>query len=92
MRRGLLRLTYLESPPNKLRFTGFTPADHNRVKELRYTLTEGAVAGADDIVGLPFTFLWMLELSEPPWPSGLQLPHEVPRLFFGHRQEVSKSA
>src|SRR5262249_2435439 len=66
---GSLRLTYLESPDNGLRFKGFSPAGR-AVRELRYTLTSGRVSGEDDIVGLTYTYLWTMELSEPPWPPG----------------------
>jgi hypothetical protein len=47
---------------------------------------EGEVSGVENIVAMPYRFLWTLELSDPPWPSSLQLPHEVPRVFYGHRQ------
>jgi hypothetical protein len=47
---------------------------------------EGEVSGVEDIVAMPFRFRWTLELSEPPWPSSLKLPYEVPRVFYGHRQ------
>jgi hypothetical protein len=80
---GLLRLAYLESPADGLRFKGFSPAG-DAIRELRYTLTAGRVSGEDDIVGRTYTYLWTLELSEPPWPAGLQLPHELPRKFFGY--------
>ena len=54
-------------------------------------LTEGEVAGVEFIVGLPYRFRWTLELSDPPWPPELPLPHEVPRVFYGHREQVSKA-
>jgi hypothetical protein len=79
---GRLRLTYLESPPFQ-RFAGYTPPDVARVRELSYTLTAGRVAGVEDIVPNPYEFDRTLELSEPPWPAGLNLPYEVPRVFYG---------
>jgi hypothetical protein len=88
---GLLRLTYLESPANGLRFKGFSPAGA-AVRELQYTLTQGRFSGKDGIVGHTSTYLWTMELSEPPWPPGLQLPHELPRKFFGHLQQASQEA
>jgi hypothetical protein len=88
---GTLRLTYLESPSDGLRFLGFSP-EGEAVSELRYTLTPGQVSGEDDIVGHRYTYLWAMELSEPPWPPGLQLPHELPRKFFGHLVQFSQEA
>lgn len=85
---GRLRLTYLDSPPYQL-FRGYTPQDGNRVREFDYKLVAGEVTGVENIVGRPFRFGWTLELSETPWPLDLKLPHEVPRVFFGHREEVS---
>jgi hypothetical protein len=87
---GQLRLTYLESPPYQ-RFRGFTPRDDTRERELGYVLTAGEVAGVEFIVGLPYRFRWTLELSEPPWPPVLPLPHEVPRVFYGYREQVSEA-
>jgi hypothetical protein len=84
---GRLRLTYLDSPPYQL-FRGYTPPDDRRVRELGYALTAGEVSGVESIVARPYRFGWTLELSEPPWPPELQLPHEVPRVFFGHREQV----
>ena len=93
---GLLRLTYLASPPCQ-RFAGFSPPDDARVRELGYTLTAGRVAGVEDIVPNPYEFDRTLELSEPPWPAGLNLPYEVPRVFYGRvtkasAQDVERSA
>jgi hypothetical protein len=85
---GQLRLTYLESPP-LLRFRGYTPQDDNRVRELGFKLTAGEVTGVESIVGRPYRFRWTLELSETPWPLDLQLPYEVPRVFFGHEEQVT---
>jgi hypothetical protein len=86
---GSLRLTYLQSPPYQF-FKGFTPDDTNRVKELRYTLTEEEFAGVESIVARPFLFRYKLELSAPPWPDGLQFPYEVPTVFYGHEQPSEK--
>lgn len=86
---GRLRLTYLESPGYQ-RFQGFSSAEDSRVRELRYSLTEGDVTGTESIIAQPYKFLWTLELSEAPWPSILQLPYEVPRVFYGYRQQVGK--
>jgi hypothetical protein len=87
---GRLRLTYLQSPPYQ-RFGGYTPPDDRRVRELDFVLTAGEVSGVEGIVAQPYRFRWTLELSEPPWPPELQLPYEVPRVFFGHREEVRKA-
>jgi hypothetical protein len=87
---GVLRLTYLESPPRQ-RFKGFTPGDGNSVKELEYTLSSGEFTGVESIVGFPFHFRYKLELSRPPWPDGLQLPYEVPTAFYGHPQQPEKT-
>jgi len=84
---GRIRLTYLESPPFQ-RFRGYTPPDDQRVRELDYALTAGEVSGVESIVGRPYRFGWVLELSEPPWPPELSLPYEVPRVFYGHREPV----
>lgn len=85
-----LRFTYLESPPFQC-FPGYTPADGDRPRELGYVLTSGEVSGIESVVGLPYQFDWTLELSEPPWPPGLRLPYEVPRVLFGHRREVDRA-
>ncbi|OWK45716.1 hypothetical protein [Fimbriiglobus ruber] len=86
---GVLRLDYLETPADGHRFKEFSPGA-DAVRELRYTLSPGMVSGEDDIVGLTYRFHWTLELSEQPWPPGLSLPYEVPRVFFGHRQGDSQ--
>jgi hypothetical protein len=80
---GVLTLTYLESPPYQ-HFKGFSPDDGDRAKELDYTLTEGEVEGIESVVARTFTYLWTLELSGSPYPEGLQYPHDVPRVFYGH--------
>ena len=46
-------------------------------------LTAGWVAGVEDIVPNAYEFDRTLELSAPPWPDGLALPYEVPRVFYG---------
>jgi len=79
---GQLRLTYSGVPRGVLART-FALSDGNRVKELAYTLTAGRVAGVEDIVPNPYEFSWTLALSDSPWPAGLDLPHEVPRVFYG---------
>ena len=66
------------------------PSDDQRARDLGYTLTAGEVSGVESIVAQPYRFGWTLELSEPPWPAPLQLPYEVPRVFYGHREQVSK--
>lgn len=83
---GKIRLTYEQSPPCG-RFHAYAPEEQNRVRELAYTLTYAEVSGVESIVARPYLFLWTLELSEQPWPPELRLPHEVPRVFYGHRQE-----
>ena len=88
---GLLRLTYLESPAYQ-RFQGFVPDPDQSVRDLGYSLMKGEVSGVESIVGFPYRFLWTLELSEPPWPSSLKLPQEVPRVFHGHRQSDKQVA
>jgi hypothetical protein len=85
---GRLRLTYLESPAYQ-QFGGYTPAEDRRIRELDFVLTAGEVSGVESVVAQPFRFGWTLELSEPPWPPELQLPHEAPRVFYGHREQVS---
>jgi type II secretion system (T2SS) protein E len=108
---GLLRLTYLESPPYQ-HFQGFTPDADNQVKEVSYSLTEGDVTGIESIVGWPYKYRWTLELTAAPWPdtveqdlrddltrrrerytgspfpASLEQRYQVPRVFYGHRQEV----
>ncbi len=86
---GVLRLHYLESPAFGHRFTGYTPGPDS-IRELQYTLTPGDVAGSDDIVARPFRFLWTLKLSEQPWPLEVQLPYEVPRIFYGHESNATE--
>jgi hypothetical protein len=78
-----LRITYT-SGSQGVRSKLFKLDEGSRVKELQYRLLDAEVAGVEDIVAQPFSFRWMLELSEPPWPSGLELPYEIPRVFFGH--------
>jgi hypothetical protein len=87
---GRLRLTYLESPPYQV-FRGYTPPSDRGVRELGLVLTAGEVSGVESIIAQPYRFGWTLELSEPPWPPELKLPHEVPRVFFGHREQVSRN-
>lgn len=48
-----------------------------------YPLTEGRVAGVEDTVPNTCDFDRTLELSEPPWPSKLNLPYHPPRVFYG---------
>jgi hypothetical protein len=79
---GRLRLTYAAPSRGRLA-AGFVLTDSNRIKELGFTLTEGQVAGVEDIVPNPYGFDRTLELSAPPWPDGLDLPYEVPRVFYG---------
>jgi hypothetical protein len=80
---GRLWLTYMESPGETC-VLGFTPGEDNRVVELGYRLIEGEVSGIQSLIGVPYTFLWTLELSGPPWPPGLQFPYGVPRVFYGY--------
>jgi hypothetical protein len=82
---GRLRLTYLETP-GEAYVPGFKPDILNQVVELGYRLCEGEVSGIDNLIGSPYKFLWTLELSDPPWPTRLRFPYEVPRVFYGHRQ------
>jgi len=86
---GQLHLTYLESPP-RLRFKGYHPREEFETRELELKLIAGEVAGADNICGLPYKYLWTLQLNEPPWPLDLEFPYEIPRVFFGHRQDIKK--
>jgi hypothetical protein len=85
---GRLRLTYLESPPHQ-RFQGYTPPGDKCERELDFVLTAGEVSGVENVIAQPYRFGWTLELSEPPWPPELPLPHELPRVFYGHREAVS---
>ncbi|MDY3557113.1 hypothetical protein R5W24_006300 [Gemmata sp. JC717] len=85
---GRLRLTYAAPTRGRLA-TGFALTDENRVKELGYTLAEGRVAGVEDVVPNPYEFNRTLDLSAPPWPDGLDLPYEVPRVFYGRVREVT---
>ncbi len=85
---GRLRLTYSDSPPRG-HFEGYNPPDDKRVREIDFVLTQGEVSGVESVVAQPYRFGWSLELSEPPWPSELQLPYEVPRVFYGHREQVN---
>lgn len=78
------RLRFTHSAPRRGRLAaGFALTDDNRVKELGYALTAERVDGVENIMGRPYEFDHTLELSEPPWPDGLDLPYEVPRVFFG---------
>lgn len=79
---GRLRLTY-SAPTGGRLAAAFALDEGNRVKELGYTLIEGRVAGVEDIVPTPYEYDRTLDLSEPPWPSGLDLPYAVPRVFYG---------
>jgi hypothetical protein len=79
---GRLRLTY-SAPTSGRLAAGFVLSDGNRVKELGFTIIEGRVAGVEDIVPTPYEYDRTLELSAPPWPDGLALPYEVPRVFYG---------
>jgi hypothetical protein len=85
---GRLRLTYAAPTRGRLA-AGFALTESNRVKELSFTLTAGRVAGVEDIVSNPYEFDHTLELSAPPWPDGLALPYEVPRVFYGRADEAS---
>jgi hypothetical protein len=68
-------------------FRGYSPPIGGAVRELDFVLTAGEVVGVESIIAQPYCFGWTLELSESPWPRELQLPHELPRKFFGHRSE-----
>lgn len=77
-----LRLTYAAVIRGRLATT-FTVTDDNRSKELSYTLTESRVSGVESVVLTPYSFNWKLEFSESPWPTGLELPYQVPQIFYG---------
>jgi hypothetical protein len=79
---GRLRLTYAAPTSGRL-VAGFVLGDDNQVKEVGYSITAGRVAGVEDVVPTPYEYDRTLELSEPPWPAGLALPYEVPRVFYG---------
>ncbi len=81
-RGGRLKLIYLAPERGRLA-AAFILGDGNRVKMIDYVLTEGRVTGVQDVVPHPYEFDRTLELSESPWPSGLDLPHEAPREFYG---------
>jgi hypothetical protein len=87
---GKLELTYQPSPALH-RFPGFTPTDVNSGKAFDFQLQLGEFGGTQSIVPANFTFLWKLDLSEPPWPDCLQLPYEIPREFYGHRVTEKKT-
>lgn len=80
---GRLRLTYAAPTGGRRAREGFALDADNRFKELGYTLTSGRVSGVESVVLTPYEYDRTLELSEPPWPSGLNLPYEVPRVFYG---------
>ena len=84
---NLLRLTYLNSPSNNLSFKGYSPAESGGTRDISFVLTEVETTGGDQL-GQPYRFLWKLELDEQPWPLDFLLPHEPPRVFFGHRQKT----
>ncbi len=59
-------------------------------RDLVYILSAAEISGLESIVAPPYRSGWTLELSEPPWPAELSLLYEVPRVFYGHREQVGK--
>jgi hypothetical protein len=94
---GRLRLTYVQAPPLPARLDPatvptYTPSDDTPVRELDFVLTAGEVSFKMTVVGFELDFRWTLELSEPPWPTDLQLPYKVPRVFYGHAKDHERQS
>ena len=58
---------------------------------MEYRLAASEVDGVDNIVAIPYRYLWTLELSDSPWPVGLELPYEIPSTFYGHPIKLNSS-
>ena len=79
---GELRLTELAITGGHLK--GYEPSTSERDRDLTYRLTEVNASFEQPLTSSPpFEYRWSLELSEPPWPTGLGLPYSVPRVFYG---------
>jgi hypothetical protein len=82
---GVLRLTELAVTGGLLK--GHELSAGERDRELSYRLTEVNTSFVQPLTSYPpLECRWSLELSEPPWPPGLQLPYKIPRVFYGHRE------
>jgi len=85
---SVLRLTELAVTDG--RRLGYEPSAGERDRELAYRLSEVNASFEQPLTSSPpLECRWSLELSEPPWPPGLQLPYKVPRVFYGHGEQVS---
>jgi hypothetical protein len=84
---GVLRLTELAVTGGRLR--GYELSTGERDRERAYWLTEVNASFKQPLTSLPpLECRWSLELSELPWPPGLQLPYQIPRVFYGHGEQV----
>ena len=81
-----MTLFYLDSPAYQL-FKGFKPSEGCESRALRYNLAQHTVEFEDAYEG-PVRFGWTLTVDESPFPNGLMLPREVPRDYYGYREEL----
>ena len=81
---GVLLLIYLDSPHRLSSEFSFYPNDTNRTKLLRYVLRTEKTSGITNVVATRFWYQRTLVLEDSPYPSGLKLPYEPPKVFYGH--------
>jgi hypothetical protein len=86
---GVLRLTELAVTGGRRR--GYELSAEERDRELAFRLAEVNASFKQPLTSSPsLECRWSLELSEPPWPPGLQLPYKVPRVFYGHGEQSGR--
>ena len=79
----VLRLSGLVVAGGRLR--GYEPSAEERDRDLAYRLVEVNESFVQPLTSSPpWECRWSLELSEPPWPAGLNLPYRIPRVFYGN--------
>jgi hypothetical protein len=88
---GVLRLREFAVAGGRLQ--GYEPTAEERDRDLAYRLTEVNESFVQPLTSSPpLECRWSLELSEPPWPAGLNLPYRIPRVFYGHGTTEAASA
>jgi hypothetical protein len=81
---SVLRLLYSD-PPATQTFGRIALTNQTRQKEISYKLVEEDFSGVTSVVARPFRYRWKLDLSDSPFPSGLQFPYDNPTTYYGHR-------
>jgi hypothetical protein len=79
-----LRLVYLDSPHRLNSDFSFFPTDANRTKTILFQVRSETTEGVINVVGSKFLYRRTLVFNESPYPVGLRLPYEEPRVFYGY--------